>query len=604
MKKLFIILIVVIASGQLMAQVAINTTGANPDVSAGLDISYTNKGLLIPRVALTATTDATTIATPATSTLVYNLGTGGLAPAGYYYNAGTTVLPNWVRFLNSKEAWLLAGNAGTTAGTDFLGTTDAQDLVIKTNNINRIVVKQSAVNYPIVGIGTMFPVTNLDGTAGVLHLHDGGTGNPVQLILGTHSTTAGVKIGSLYFAATQATNDRRTGSIESYLTAYSGGNCTGDLRFLTNNNNTYSEKMRVMGNGNVGINTTAPATRLQVVGKTTISRDGSVECCGNDATLALADNPATTGRASISFHNSGEAEGTLRLIQNTVNGVNSRRFQMYDNQGVYMGLELTGRLWYGNGNSRTESRDDAGLQGNVGAQSGFFETASPTNYPAGASSWWHLIDTRHSNSGNNYALQIAGSFFDQDLYFRKTNNNPAQPWRYLVSANNAGNSGQILISQGAGNPAIWQSPNSVIKSYSAFATRTSISGTTWIDVAGLSVNVTTTGAAKLIIMTYGSLEVQSSGGNSGCEIRILQNGSTIPNAFQTIDINDGYYTVGTIGIWSFQTVVNIAAAGTYTFKIQAHEYDSSFDNFYAGGNTTAPAGSQNQGALIILQFDQ
>jgi hypothetical protein len=43
------------------------------------------------------------------------------------------------------------------------------------------------------------------------------------------------------------------------------------------------------------------------------------------------------------------------------------------------------------------------------------------NYPAGAASWWHLIESRHSNPANNYALQIAGSFFDQNLYVRKTN---------------------------------------------------------------------------------------------------------------------------------------------------------------------------------------
>ena len=34
--------------------VGINTTGAIPDPSAALDIDYANKGLLIPRVALTS----------------------------------------------------------------------------------------------------------------------------------------------------------------------------------------------------------------------------------------------------------------------------------------------------------------------------------------------------------------------------------------------------------------------------------------------------------------------------------------------------------------------------------------------------------------------
>lgn len=52
--------------------IAINTNGSTPDVSAMLDIVNSAKGLLIPRVSLTSTTDAATIATPATSLLVYN----------------------------------------------------------------------------------------------------------------------------------------------------------------------------------------------------------------------------------------------------------------------------------------------------------------------------------------------------------------------------------------------------------------------------------------------------------------------------------------------------------------------------------------------------
>ncbi len=85
---------------------------------------------------------------------------------------------------------------------------------------------------------------------------------------------------------------------------------------------------------------------------------------------------------------------------------------------------------------QTFTRNDAGLQGNAGAQSGFFETVSPVNYPAGANSWWHLLDLRHTNPDNNYAMQLAGSFFDQELWFRKTNNNPAQPWSKILLETN------------------------------------------------------------------------------------------------------------------------------------------------------------------------
>jgi len=85
---------------------------------------------------------------------------------------------------------------------------------------------------------------------------------------------------------------------------------------------------------------------------------------------------------------------------------------------------------------QTQTRDNAGLQGNAGATSGFFETSQPINYPSGATSWWHLLDVRHTNATNNYAMQFAGSFFDQNLYFRKTDNNSAQPWLKVLLEEN------------------------------------------------------------------------------------------------------------------------------------------------------------------------
>lgn len=49
--------------------------------------------------------------------------------------------------------WTTSGNAGTIAGTNFIGTTDATDLVIKTNATEKIRVKQTGN----VGIGTATP---------------------------------------------------------------------------------------------------------------------------------------------------------------------------------------------------------------------------------------------------------------------------------------------------------------------------------------------------------------------------------------------------------------------------------------------------------------
>lgn len=103
-----IIFMAFLVSQVLPAQnVAINTTGAAPDESAMLDIVNSSKGILLPRVSLVSTTDATTISNPAASLLVYNINasiTGEYASgAGYYYNAGTTGSPLWRRLAGDGE---------------------------------------------------------------------------------------------------------------------------------------------------------------------------------------------------------------------------------------------------------------------------------------------------------------------------------------------------------------------------------------------------------------------------------------------------------------------------------------------------------------------
>ncbi len=158
-----------------------------PDISASVDItaldpitSSNTRGLLIPRLSLTATNVASPVTSPATSLLVYNSATAGTSPnnvsPGYYYNAGNTTTPNWKRFATGNgDAWITVGNASlsspatpatygsTTIGTteNWIGTTDAVDFVVGTNQIERLRVKQSTGK---VGIGTAAPAMRLDVT--------------------------------------------------------------------------------------------------------------------------------------------------------------------------------------------------------------------------------------------------------------------------------------------------------------------------------------------------------------------------------------------------------------------------------------------------------
>lgn len=100
MKTLLLIGKCLLLCGSLSAQnVGINADGAAPDGSALLDINGSalpvadQKGLLIPRVQLTATNVAAPVVAPATSLLVYNMLPLGSAPyavtPGFYYWDGT-----------------------------------------------------------------------------------------------------------------------------------------------------------------------------------------------------------------------------------------------------------------------------------------------------------------------------------------------------------------------------------------------------------------------------------------------------------------------------------------------------------------------------------
>jgi hypothetical protein len=105
------------------AQVAINSTGANPDNSAMLDVTSTTKGLLIPRMT---TAERTAIASPATGLLVYD-NTLSL----FYFYTGSA----WAPIATSGSDWSVNGNSGTSSGTHFIGTTNNTHVDIRTNNI-------------------------------------------------------------------------------------------------------------------------------------------------------------------------------------------------------------------------------------------------------------------------------------------------------------------------------------------------------------------------------------------------------------------------------------------------------------------------------------
>ena len=130
-------------------------------------------------MALTSITDAVTITAPATSLLVYNSATAGTGTVavvpGYYYWDGA----KWVRLqttASTSQDWSLLGNAGTTAGTNFLGTTDAQDVVFKRNATQAGLLNSSNTSFGVAALNPASSGIN-NSAVGASALMSNTTGN-------------------------------------------------------------------------------------------------------------------------------------------------------------------------------------------------------------------------------------------------------------------------------------------------------------------------------------------------------------------------------------------------------------------------------------------
>ena len=112
-----------------------------PAADAALDVSGTDKGVLVPRVDIDNLSTIAPVTGGATeSLLVYN--TNVTTGKGFYFWSGVEWVP-----VGTGSFWGKKGNAGTNPGTavgeNYLGTKDAQDLIIATNSVEKMRVTDS-----------------------------------------------------------------------------------------------------------------------------------------------------------------------------------------------------------------------------------------------------------------------------------------------------------------------------------------------------------------------------------------------------------------------------------------------------------------------------
>lgn len=229
------------------AQETIGTNNPNPN--AALDITANDKGLLNPRVALTGTANAAPLGAHVAGMSVYNTATAGNVTPGYYVNDGT----KWVRMANAasvdatNDAWvnnptdtrvelatLSDGTTARPAGTEFVAL-DNGKVGIGTTSIGAPYLFQVEGSTRITG---RFDVKTLtDGTVAQFRQAGGGTNN-VGLNIDVNDAAGSVTLLG------------------------SGTHNPSALHFAMNS----TPRLTVLRFGNVGIGTTVPAGRLDVVG--------------------------------------------------------------------------------------------------------------------------------------------------------------------------------------------------------------------------------------------------------------------------------------------------------------------------------------------------
>jgi hypothetical protein len=160
--------------------------------SAVLEVTSTNKGVLLPRVALASATDATTVPSPATGLLVYNTGTAALKTTGYLYWNGTewrtlggeSVAAGAVGAITCNGVTLVPGTY--TSGTPYTGI-----LNVPYTGGNGGTYAAQTIG-PVNGLTATLPAGNFATGAGVLTYTV--TGTPT--VTSPTATTFPISIGS------------------------------------------------------------------------------------------------------------------------------------------------------------------------------------------------------------------------------------------------------------------------------------------------------------------------------------------------------------------------------------------------------------------------
>jgi hypothetical protein len=243
-----------------------------------------------------------------------------------------------------------------------------------------------------------------------------------------------------------------------------------------------------------------------------------------------------------------ESTGSLTLTGGiTASGYNNTNWDTAYGWGNHAGLYLplagkaadselldgidSSRIVFGSGANKSQAFDGGDI--NSAIASGFYDGFDMVGAPI-ASTYHHLIHARHNNTANNYAMQIAGDFFADTLYYRQITNNVASAWRTIIHSGNIGSqSVNYATSAGtAANAALLDSIDS--SQFLRSDESDTMTGSLTINASGVGLTATSSQNTGLIV---------DGGTNSGI-IADFRYGATKA----VINTSGGGYFLGNVGI--------------------------------------------------------
>jgi len=352
----------------------------------------------------------------------------------------------------SDPAQITLRHTGNTSGLvlkNFSGdeaqlvNVDNGPMVFKTNDTERMRIDSSG--NVVIGSGGL-DVSGIGGTYTALNMRAGG-GYPVLYGQTTATTTnsAAMQIVGATSGASAGGAAEMLGVIQIAAESDSSTNATGYINFYTGSGGSVAERMRITSAGDVGIGTSSPAAKLDIVeatSTTAVKIKSGTSTNQNTHITMFNDNDGGTlslgvfGSSATTFGTITATDGFItanqELCLNSQNASGAIKFGVGSTPTEAMRIDSSGQVGIGTSSPGTTldvngTIKHAGPSTSDFAQSGYVsgQTISVTAPSTTEGAVYHVIATRHTGVGirilevgyvlysangvGAYTQQIAGS---------------------------------------------------------------------------------------------------------------------------------------------------------------------------------------------------